>query len=131
MSFLVGFDWLCVVLFEGSSPLKNCLNFDGLSRQETIGHHFPLNFFKFGHSNEAFTYIPFCPKYLHFSSLSKQKFFYRSFKVQQSRENFFKSAILLTSFEKLSLKKCLLEKISIEKMISISHQQYRYIRIFL
>ena len=29
------FGWFCVVLFEGKSPLKKCLNFDGLSRQET------------------------------------------------------------------------------------------------
>ena len=32
------FGWFCVVLFEGKSPLKNSLNFDGLlSRQETVG----------------------------------------------------------------------------------------------
>ena len=31
------FGWFCAVLFEGTSPLKKCLNFDdGLSRQETI-----------------------------------------------------------------------------------------------
>ena len=33
-------------LFEGSSPLEKCLNIDRLSRQETIGQHFPRNFSK-------------------------------------------------------------------------------------
>ena len=31
------FDWFCVVLFEGKSSSKKCLNFDGLSMQETVG----------------------------------------------------------------------------------------------
>ena len=47
----------CGVLFEGKSPLKECLNLDGLSRQETIGQHFPMNCPKIGHSYEAFTYL--------------------------------------------------------------------------
>ena len=48
VSFLVGVDWFCAVLFEGSSPLKKYLNF-GLSWQETIGPHFPMNCSKIGH----------------------------------------------------------------------------------
>ena len=36
------FGWFCVVLFEGSSPLKKCLNFDGLSR---LDHHQTLRHF--------------------------------------------------------------------------------------
>ena len=34
---------VCVVSFEGKSPLNKCLNFDGLSRQETIWQLFPMN----------------------------------------------------------------------------------------
>ena len=52
MSFLFGF-----VLFEGESMLKKCRNFDGLSRQETIGQHFPMKCSKIGHSYESFTYL--------------------------------------------------------------------------
>ena len=37
--FLVGF-----VLLVGKSPLEKSLNFDGLSRQETYGQHFLMNF---------------------------------------------------------------------------------------
>ena len=55
--FLVGFNWICVMLFEGSSPLKKCLNFDGLSRQETIGQHFPMYCSTIGHSYEALAYL--------------------------------------------------------------------------
>ena len=50
MSFLIGF-----VLFERTSPLKKCPKFDGLSREEIIGQHFPINCSKIGHSYEAFT----------------------------------------------------------------------------
>ena len=42
--------WICVVLFDSKSPLKKCLYFDGLSRQKTIGQHFPMNCSKIGHS---------------------------------------------------------------------------------
>ena len=37
--YLVGVGWFCVVLFEGKSPLKKCLNFDGLFGLENIGQH--------------------------------------------------------------------------------------------
>ena len=43
---LNAFFWLdlcCVALFEGKSPLKECL-----SRQETIGQHYPMNWSKIG-----------------------------------------------------------------------------------
>ena len=39
MGFLVDVGWFCVVLFEGKSPLKKCLNFDGLFGLENIGQH--------------------------------------------------------------------------------------------
>ena len=39
--YLVGVGWFCVVLFEGKSSLKKCLNFDGLFGLENIGQHFP------------------------------------------------------------------------------------------
>ena len=45
---LVGFE-----LLVGKSPLEKNLNFDGLSRQETYGQHFPMNCSKIGHSYEA------------------------------------------------------------------------------
>ena len=48
------FDWFCVVLFEGKSTLKKCLNFNGLSMQEAVGQHFPRNWSKIGHSYEAY-----------------------------------------------------------------------------
>ena len=38
MSFLIG----CVFL-ERTSPLKKCPKFDGLSREEIIRQHFPMN----------------------------------------------------------------------------------------
>ena len=46
-----------MVGFEGNSPLRKCLNFDGLPSQETIGQHFPTYCSKIGHSYEAFTYL--------------------------------------------------------------------------
>ena len=49
--------WFCVVFFEVKSALKKRLNFDGLSIQETIGQHFPMNCSKIGHTCEAFTYL--------------------------------------------------------------------------
>ena len=52
------FGWLCVVLFEGKSPLQKMPQNDDLSRQETIGQRFPMNCSKIGHSMyEAFTYL--------------------------------------------------------------------------
>ena len=41
------------------SPMKKLLNFDGLSRQETLEQHFvPHELFQVcGHSYEAFTYL--------------------------------------------------------------------------
>ena len=41
------------------SPMEKFLNFDGLSRQETLEQHFvPHELFQgCGHSNEAFTYL--------------------------------------------------------------------------
>ena len=54
MSFLVGF---VNVLSEGKSPLKRCLHFDGLYRQETIGQHFPMNCSKIGHPYAELTYL--------------------------------------------------------------------------
>ena len=53
---IFGFGWFCFVLFEGTSPLK-CLYFDGLSRQETIRQHFPMNRSKTGHSYETFIHL--------------------------------------------------------------------------
>ena len=38
--YLEDVGWFCVVLFEGKTPLKECLK---------IGHHFPFNFSKIGH----------------------------------------------------------------------------------
>ena len=76
MSFFVGFVPFRVALFEGISSLKNAW---------TFGQHFPMNCSKNGQSYEAFTYLwsiymHIWPKYLHFSSLSKQKFC-KSFKL--------------------------------------------------
>ena len=53
------FQWplFCGVLFKDKSPLRKCLNFDGLPRQETIGQHFSMNCPKIGHSYQAFTYL--------------------------------------------------------------------------
>mgnify|MGYP001801291196 CR=1 FL=1 len=41
-------------MFEGKSPLKKWLHFDGLFRQ---GQNFPMNWLKIGHSSEAFTHL--------------------------------------------------------------------------
>ena len=43
-------DLCCVVLFEGKSPLKECL-----SRRETIGQHYSMNWSKIGHSINKFS----------------------------------------------------------------------------
>ena len=50
--------------------------------------------------------------------------------VFTSWENLYKSVIQLLSFEKLSLRKCLWRMMSIEKKISISHQNHWFVRIF-
>ena len=52
--------WLVLVVFvlcclRASHPWKKCLNSDDLSRQETIGQHFPKNCSKIGHPYEAIT----------------------------------------------------------------------------
>ena len=54
-------DLCCVVLFEGKSPLKECL-----SRQETTGQHYLMNWSKIGHSiNELSVKFIAHIKYLH------------------------------------------------------------------
>ena len=97
------------VLFEGKSPLKECLNFDGRSRQWNRGkwgYFIGLCKNQLGNnsswiaprlithinelhcSHEAFTYIAYLfgwDTYLHSSSLSKQKFFCRSFEISYHR----------------------------------------------
>ena len=54
-----GWFWLVLCCLKASHRIKKCLNFDGLSGQETNGQHFPfpINCSKIGHSYEAFTYL--------------------------------------------------------------------------
>ena len=49
--------FLCRVVWRHVTIIQKCLIFDGLSRQETIGQHFPMSCSKIGHSCEAFTYL--------------------------------------------------------------------------
>ena len=74
------FGCFCDMLFEGVSPLKKFLIFDGLSRQETIQQHFvPHELFQdCGYSYQGVyslliwsIYIFVWAKYLHSSSLRK------------------------------------------------------------
>ena len=54
------FGWFWLVLCCGvwrQVTNKKCLNFEGLSRQETIGQRFSIHCSKIGHSNEALTYL--------------------------------------------------------------------------
>ena len=60
------------MLFEGKSPLRKCLNFDGLSKQVNNWAAVPRQL-EIGHSRSI--YIPVEPKYIHWSSPSKQKSF--------------------------------------------------------
>ena len=43
-----------LVLFEGKSPLKKSLDFDGLFGLAKVGQQFPFNCSKIGHSDAAF-----------------------------------------------------------------------------
>ena len=74
------FGWFCVV-FEGASPLKECLNLDGLTGHEKTRQHFLYGLFQ-DRSLIWSIYIPLLLKYLHSSSLSKQKFCCWSFESQ-------------------------------------------------
>ena len=49
--------FVLVLLFEGTLPLKKCLNFDDPSGQEKAGHHFSMNFFEIGHAYEVLTIL--------------------------------------------------------------------------
>ena len=72
------------MFFEGKSTLKKCLNFDGLSRQETIEQRFPIELFQVW-SLIGSMFTPVWAKYLHLSS-------YLSAEIN-SPEDFLKLAI--------------------------------------
>ena len=126
---LIGFP-LCYLKavnhWKNASTLMVCLGKNQLDN----GQHFPMNCSNIGHSCEAFTYKCLA-EITSLPALSKQIFFCRSLKIKQSRENSYKSVMLGTSFEKLSLKKCLWKRCLSKKMISISHQNHGLKQIFL
>ena len=90
-SFWVGYVLCC---------LKQCLNFDGLSWQEKVGQHFPMNCFKFGHSYEAFTYL--FGRNIFIRRLSASKNCSVDLLKLSGMGNFGLSKILLTSFLQVS-----------------------------
>ena len=89
MSFVVGFGWFWVVLFEGKSPhMKTFLICDGLPGQEKFrqfsrwilpGFVQSMNFIAW--SRIWSIYIPVWPIYLQLSFLSEQQFFCRLFEI--------------------------------------------------